>query len=251
MRVLLNRVSATAMVAFSTMALAACGGDASSSADSEAAASSSSVTSEAAAAVEETASNAIEAAQASTEEASDAAEQMNADASDAMENAANAAGDVAAGVQGAAANVETAAVETAAAVSEAASDVADKTANLTAEAADGAAGAASTVLASLAGDAAAGRRVFVKCMACHTVQEGQHRVGPSLYGIIGRPAGTIEGFNYSDANKNSGIVWTEDIMFEYLENPQEYMPGTRMIFPGLPSEQDRANVIAYLKSAAE
>ncbi|MEO1137000.1 MAG: cytochrome c family protein, partial [Pseudomonadota bacterium] len=112
-------------------------------------------------------------------------------------------------------------------------------------------GDAASAYAALTGDAAQGRRVFAKCMACHTVQEGQNRVGPSLYNIIGREAGSVEGFNYTDANANSGIVWTEEVMFAYLENPQEYIPGTRMIFPGLPSEQDRADVIAYLKSASE
>lgn len=110
---------------------------------------------------------------------------------------------------------------------------------------------ATSAYASLTGDAAKGRRVFAKCMACHAVQEGQNRVGPSLYNIIGSEAGSVEGFNYTDANANSGIVWTEEIMFAYLENPQEYIPGTRMIFPGLPSEQDRADVIAYLKSVSE
>lgn len=105
--------------------------------------------------------------------------------------------------------------------------------------------------AALTGDATKGRRVFGKCMACHTVQEGQNRVGPSLYGIIGAPAGAKAGFNYTDANANSGVTWTEETMFLYLENPMEFMPGTRMIFPGLPSAQDRADVIAYLKSSAE
>ena len=71
--------------------------------------------------------------------------------------------------------------------------------------------------------------------------------GPSLYGIIGREAGTIEGFRYSDANANSGIVWTEATMFAYLERPQQFIPGTFMAFPGLPRPQDRADVIAYLK----
>jgi cytochrome c len=104
---------------------------------------------------------------------------------------------------------------------------------------------------ALGGDPAAGKRVFIKCMSCHAVQEGQNRVGPSLYGIVGRPAGSVEKFNYSDANANSGIVWTKDVMFEYLENPQEYIPGTRMVFPGLPSEKDRRDVIAYLESVSE
>jgi cytochrome c len=104
---------------------------------------------------------------------------------------------------------------------------------------------------ALGGDATAGKRVFARCMSCHSVEEGQNRVGPSLYGIIGRPAGEVEGFNYTDANANSGIVWTKDVLFEYLEDPQGYIPGTRMIFPGLPKEEDRRNVIAYLEQAAE
>ncbi len=132
-----------------------------------------------------------------------------------------------------------------------ASDDAAKVDNVTADAAP--ADAAAPVPAALAeGDAAAGKRVFAKCMACHAVQEGQHRVGPSLYGIIGRTAGTVEGFrNYSSANKESGVVWTPAVLFEYLEKPQEFMPGTRMIFPGLPSEKDRADVIAYLQTVSE
>ncbi|MEO0465030.1 MAG: c-type cytochrome [Pseudomonadota bacterium] len=101
--------------------------------------------------------------------------------------------------------------------------------------------------ASLTGDAAKGQRVFTQCMSCHAVQEGRNMAGPSMFGIVGRPAGTVEGFRYSDANANSGIVWTEATMFAYLEAPQQFIPGTIMAFPGLPSAQDRADVIAYLK----
>lgn len=158
--------------------------------------------------------------------ARDAAEKL-ANVPDATENAAQ---DASAAVENAAANAE-GAVETVA---------------VAAQEADGA-----SAYAALTGDAAKGRRVYAKCMACHSVVEGQNRVGPSLYGMIGREAGSIEGFNYSDANANSGIVWTEEVMFAYLKNPQQYMPGTRMVFPGLPSEQDRADVIAYLKSVSE
>ena len=71
--------------------------------------------------------------------------------------------------------------------------------------------------------------------------------GPSLYKIIGRTAGSVEGFRYSDANASSGVVWTEETMFAYLEQPQRVIPGTIMAFPGLRREQDRADVIAYLK----
>ncbi|EAQ27809.1 cytochrome c family protein [Erythrobacter sp. NAP1] len=105
--------------------------------------------------------------------------------------------------------------------------------------------------ADLTGDASAGETVFAQCRTCHLVEEGKNGVGPSLYGVIGREAGSIEGFNYSDANANSGITWTPEVMFEYLEAPREYMPGTRMAFPGLKDPQDRADVIAYLDATDE
>lgn len=105
--------------------------------------------------------------------------------------------------------------------------------------------------ADLTGDAAAGETVFAQCRTCHLVEEGKNGVGPSLYGVIGRDAGSIEGFNYSDANANSGITWTPEVMFEYLEAPREYMPGTRMAYPGLKDPQDRADVIAYLDATDE
>lgn len=102
--------------------------------------------------------------------------------------------------------------------------------------------------ADLTGDAAAGETVFAQCKTCHLVEEGKNGVGPSLYGVIGREAGTVAGFNYSDANANSGVTWTPEVLFEYLEAPREFMPGTRMAFPGLKDPQDRADVIAYLKT---
>lgn len=102
--------------------------------------------------------------------------------------------------------------------------------------------------ADLTGDAAAGKTVFVQCKTCHLIEEGKNGVGPSLYGVVGRAAGSIEGFNYSDANKNSGITWTPEVLFEYLESPRDYVPGTRMAFPGLKDAQDRADLIAYLQT---
>lgn len=102
--------------------------------------------------------------------------------------------------------------------------------------------------ASLTGDAAAGKMVFAQCRTCHVTDPGVNRTGPSLAGIVGRPAGSVEGFNYTDANKNSGIVWTEEKLFQYLENPQRVIPKTKMIFAGLPDAQKRADVIAYLKN---
>lgn len=109
--------------------------------------------------------------------------------------------------------------------------------------------AADVAFADLTGDAAAGEVVFAQCRTCHLIEEGKNGVGPSLYGVVGRTAGSIEGFRYSDANANSGVTWTPEVLFEYLEAPREFMPGTRMAFPGLKNPQDRADVIAYLDAA--
>jgi cytochrome c len=97
-------------------------------------------------------------------------------------------------------------------------------------------------------DAAAGEHVFVKCKACHQIGEGaKNMVGPSLNGIVGRPAGTFPGYSYSDANKGSGLTWDEATLKEYLKSPRAKVPGTKMAFAGLSSETDIDNVIAYLK----
>lgn len=97
-----------------------------------------------------------------------------------------------------------------------------------------------------------GEEVFKKCRACHDVgPTAKNKVGPILNGLFGRKAGTIEGFNYSDANRKAGEtgwVWTDDVMMKYLENPREAMPGNRMAFVGLKDEQDRKDIIAYLKT---
>lgn len=97
-------------------------------------------------------------------------------------------------------------------------------------------------------DAEEGKNVFKKCRACHTIGEkAVNRVGPELNGVVGRTAGSLEGFNYSDAMKNSGIVWDEASLSEFLENPKGKVPGTKMVFAGLKKEDERANLIAYLK----
>ena len=101
---------------------------------------------------------------------------------------------------------------------------------------------------SLKGDVAHGEKIFLQCKACHVLEAGQNRVGPSLHGIIGRTAGQVPGYSYTDANKNSGIVWSEAKLFDYLEHPRLTVPGTKMSFAGLPQAQDRADVIAYLKA---
>jgi cytochrome c len=101
------------------------------------------------------------------------------------------------------------------------------------------------------GDAVKGKKVFAKCMACHTLEAGKNKVGPTLHGIFGRKAGTAEGFTYSDAMKNAPITWSEAELDKYLTNPKKDIPGNKMAFPGLPKPDDRANVIAYLKEASQ
>ena len=101
---------------------------------------------------------------------------------------------------------------------------------------------------AIAGDAALGEKVFKKCKACHVVDKEKHKTGPHLVNIIGRTAGSAEGYKkYSKAMKNSGIVWNDETLDGYLEKPKKYLKGTRMAFAGLKKEADRANVITYLK----
>ena len=99
------------------------------------------------------------------------------------------------------------------------------------------------------GDAAAGEKVFTKCKVCHRIgPDAKNAIGPILNGLPGRHSGSVEGYNYSDANKNSGIVWDEATFKEYITNPKAKIPGTKMVFVGLPNEQDRDDVWAYLNT---
>jgi cytochrome c len=107
--------------------------------------------------------------------------------------------------------------------------------------------AASTAGAS-AQDAAAGEKTFAVCKACHQIGEtAKNAVGPVLNGVIGRPAGTYPGFNYSDANKNSGLTWDEATFRDYIKDPKAKIPGTKMIYAGLKDEQKTSDLLAYLK----
>ena len=102
--------------------------------------------------------------------------------------------------------------------------------------------------ASIAQDAAAGEKVFAVCKACHqTGETAKNAVGPVLNGIIGRKAGTYAGYNYSDANKNSGLTWDEPTFREYIKDPKAKVPGTKMIYAGLKDEQKINDLLAYLK----
>ncbi len=99
-----------------------------------------------------------------------------------------------------------------------------------------------------ADDAEAGQKVFAVCKACHQIGENaKNGVGPELNGLIGRHSGSVEGYNYSAANKDSGIVWDEETFREYIKNPKAVIPGTKMIYAGLKDEQKISDLIAFLK----
>ncbi|MFT4099273.1 MAG: cytochrome c family protein [Rhodoblastus sp.] len=98
-----------------------------------------------------------------------------------------------------------------------------------------------------AGDIEAGEKVFNKCKVCHRIGEGaKNMVGPELNGLDGRHSGAVEGFNYSEANKGSGLTWNEAVFKEYITDPKKKIPGTKMVFAGLPNDKDRDDLWAYV-----
>lgn len=106
-------------------------------------------------------------------------------------------------------------------------------------------------LASEAGDPVKGREVYRACVACHSLEPGEHKTGPSLAGIWGREAGTVPGFaRYSDPLKHSGIVWDETTLDAWIADPRTYIPGNRMTFRGLLDDRQRRDLIAFLRQAS-
>lgn len=104
---------------------------------------------------------------------------------------------------------------------------------------------------AMAQDAAKGKKVFNKCKACHSLQAGKKKIGPDLAKLFGRKAGSVKGFRYSKALKNSGITWDETSIVKYLTKPRKFVKGTKMSFPGLKKKTDRDNIIAFLKEATK
>jgi cytochrome c len=101
--------------------------------------------------------------------------------------------------------------------------------------------------ASAAGDPAHGEEVYTRCLACHAL--ATDRVGPHHCGLIGRRAGSVPGFAYTDAMKNSKLVWDEKTLDRFLAHPMKVVPGTAMTYDGVPEAKDRADLIAYLRKA--
>jgi cytochrome c len=103
-----------------------------------------------------------------------------------------------------------------------------------------------------AADIEAGKTIFNRCKVCHRLDAGAPgSLGPNLHGLFGRKAGSLDGFNYSEAMKNSGITWDDETLAKYLGDPKTFIPGNKMAFPGLKNGNDVANVIAYLKDATK
>ena len=109
-----------------------------------------------------------------------------------------------------------------------------------------------TSVALADGDPAKGEKIFVKCKACHYIENDKNKIGPHLSGVWERKAASVDGYSYSSAMKakgQAGLVWNADTLDQWLTNPRKFVPGTKMAFVGLPKAEDRADVIAYIKKA--
>ncbi len=199
----------------------------------------------------ETTSDVVAAGEDAASDASEAVGNIANDVAEASDNTLDAAGDAAGELRD---DAEKLAAEATEAAKKAASDVSTATDNAVNAAKDALNDAESedVTLASLpepyaSADLSKGQSVFRQCATCHLVDDsGKHRVGPNLYGVINAEAGHAEGFNYSKAMLESGVVWTPENIDAYLESPRSYIKGNRMSFAGLRRDTDRVAVIAYL-----
>jgi cytochrome c len=108
---------------------------------------------------------------------------------------------------------------------------------------------AGSATATLAADPAAGEKVFkTQCGICHSVAAGQNRIGPTLFGVVGRPAGSVPGFNYTADHKKLGVTWDAATLDKHLTNPRAMVPDTSMVYAGLKDDAERANLVAYLET---
>lgn len=98
-----------------------------------------------------------------------------------------------------------------------------------------------------AGDAGAGKTVFNQCVACHALDRGKHKIGPSLHQVIGRAAGSQPGFNYSEAMRKAGVVWDDAALRRYVADPARFMPGNKMAFPGIKDAKRVDDLIEFLR----
>ena len=101
---------------------------------------------------------------------------------------------------------------------------------------------------AMAADVEAGKVAFKKCALCHTTEPGKNKIGPSLFGVVGRKSGSVDNFSYSEAMKNFDHTWDDETLDTYLADPRTVVPGTKMIFPGIKDKTERDDVIAYLET---
>jgi len=98
-------------------------------------------------------------------------------------------------------------------------------------------------------EAAEGQKIFKRtCFACHTIDAGTHRIGPSLFGVVGRKSGTVPGFKYSEAMTKADVTWNDEALDRYIADPKKFVPGNKMAYAGIKKADERKEVIAYLKS---
>ena len=105
-----------------------------------------------------------------------------------------------------------------------------------------------TVSIANTADTVKGKKVFKKCVACHSLQEGKNKIGPSLYNLLGRKAGSVDGYKYSKAMKNSDVVWDEESLDKFLTKPRKFIKKTKMLFRGIKKKSLRDDIISYLKN---